>query len=358
METGSRLVVTFLMNALWQAALLAAMAWAADRILRRGPASYRHAVWAAAMIGSVLLPLMSVVPRPPGPAAYVAPPPDLSVAAPPAGPMAAPAAPVSPGRRSIPLAPTAAGVIAAGYAMLLLYGWLRLGASLAATQRMGAAGTGRYGDELARAWERAREAMTPGATRLRVLPGLVSPIALHRTVIVPTWFDGGAGPEVLASALGHELAHVARRDFAFNLLYEACFALVAFHPAAWLMRREIERTREMACDEAVTRRLVEPGAYAKSILEIATAAAATAEPRLALGVSDGNLLGERIRRVLARPGLGLRRPGLALGGALAGLAIAAGAAPPGGGGAPGSPPGGPRGPGGGAPRAPARAPPP
>src|ERR1035438_2974680 len=60
METISRSLLTFLLNSLWQIPLAALVAALACRMLRRGPASHRHAVWVAALVAAILLPLASV----------------------------------------------------------------------------------------------------------------------------------------------------------------------------------------------------------------------------------------------------------------------------------------------------------
>src|ERR1039457_6610788 len=52
METISRSLLTFLLNSLWQIPLAALVAALACRMLRRGPASHRHAVWVAALIAA------------------------------------------------------------------------------------------------------------------------------------------------------------------------------------------------------------------------------------------------------------------------------------------------------------------
>ena len=95
--------------------------------------------------------------------------------------------------------------------------------------------------------------------------------------MVPEGFFAATSVDEQLAALGHEMAHIARRDFECNLLYELLYLPVSFHPAAWLIHRAIERTREMACDELVTHRLLDAGVYARSILSIA--AGMTALPR-------------------------------------------------------------------------------
>ena len=146
------------------------------------------------------------------------------------------------------------------------------------------------------------------------------------TIILPESLLAETSEDVLTTAIGHEMAHIARRDFACNLLYELLLLPVGFHPAAWLIRRGIERTREMACDELVTQRLMDAGVYARSIMSIATAMTALPRPGYTLGVFDGDILEERIRRLVERPAANLQRARLLLAGGLAALALCAVAA--------------------------------
>ncbi len=60
METISRYALTFLVNSLWQPALIVAPATLGRRLMAKSAAAHRHIVWAAALIASVLLPLTSI----------------------------------------------------------------------------------------------------------------------------------------------------------------------------------------------------------------------------------------------------------------------------------------------------------
>jgi hypothetical protein len=60
METISRCLLTFLLNSIWQIPLAAAVAAGGCRLMRNGPASHRHAVWVAALLSAILLPVASV----------------------------------------------------------------------------------------------------------------------------------------------------------------------------------------------------------------------------------------------------------------------------------------------------------
>ena len=57
------LILTFLLNALWQVPVAVAAALLGDRLLRRSPARYRHALWLGALAAAVLLPASSLLPQ-------------------------------------------------------------------------------------------------------------------------------------------------------------------------------------------------------------------------------------------------------------------------------------------------------
>ena len=90
----------------------------------------------------------------------------------------------------------------------------------------------------------------------------------------------------------------------------------------WI-HREIDRTREMACDELVTARLLERRAYAQSIMSIANTMCASPSPGYSLGIFDGNILEQRIRRLMEGHSGGLGRARAVLAAGLAGLAFCA-----------------------------------
>src|SRR6266487_1985786 len=59
MATANQLVLTFLLNACWQVALIAAAAMLGDLLLRRTATSYRHFLWMVALVMAPLLPIFS-----------------------------------------------------------------------------------------------------------------------------------------------------------------------------------------------------------------------------------------------------------------------------------------------------------
>ena len=67
--------------------------------------------------------------------------------------------------------------------------------------------------------------------------------------------------------LQHELTHLRRGDALWSLLAELTFALLWFHPLAWLARPRFRLDQELACDECVLRRSPQDEAkYARTLL--------------------------------------------------------------------------------------------
>ena len=87
-------------------------------------------------------------------------------------------------------------------------------------------------------------------------------------IIVPT----GAGSwtvDRIDIVLAHELAHIARRDWALQVAAEALRAVHWFNPFVWITCRRLRDESEQACDDAVLRRGLSPVEYSTHLLAIA-----------------------------------------------------------------------------------------
>lgn len=332
MDTISRSLLTFLLNALWQVPLVTAVAAVACRMLRNGPASHRHAVWIAALVVALLLPIASLRPaseslslRAAVPSAESA----LSSAARPPLSAALPAAASSPASKSLTIlyAPTVGAALLAAYLLFLLASFARLLWAWMRTERIREEAHPRSMPPLLeKVWLRCLAAFGLYDIELRssaTIPGPVAAGAWRKTIILPETLVAETSEDMLTTAIGHEMAHLARRDFAWKVVYETAFLPISFHPAAFLIRRGIEQTREMACDELVTRSLLDAGVYARSIMAIAASMTALPRPGYTLGVFDGDILEQRIRRLVERPVRNLKRARLLLATGLGALALCA-----------------------------------
>lgn len=328
MEPINRIALTFLLNGVWQVTLVAAVAFLAQRMMRRGPASHRHAMLVAALVAATALPVASVRKPAPAPERF-----ELAVTYAPAtvARVAAPArtaAPVpSAAGQTVSFSRAAAVVLMAAYLLFALLRIWRLGRLWARTVEIRrTARVAPTSPLVDRVWRRCLRAFGVRRVELLCSAAVPSPLATgarRRAIILPDSLLAEPSEEVLATAIGHEMAHTARHDFALGLVCELLYLPVSFHPAAWWIRRGMEREREIACDEAVTQRLLDAGVYARSLVSIAAAMTALPDTAYTLGVFDGDNLEERIRRLMERPAANWKRARLLLAGGLSALAVCA-----------------------------------
>jgi TonB family protein len=103
--------------------------------------------------------------------------------------------------------------------------------------------------------------------RLRLHPNGPAVLWAPRSLLLPPdfldRFDGAERRLVLR----HEAAHLRRGDTWWNLIAELAFALLWFHPLAWLAMPRFRLDQELACDEQVLRQSPQDEtAYANTLL--------------------------------------------------------------------------------------------
>lgn len=130
---------------------------------------------------------------------------------------------------------------------------------------------------------------------------------LKPVILFPIGLVNQLTPQEVEAILAHELAHIARRDYLFNILQSLVEALFYFHPAVWWISSVIRNERENCCDDLAVQYTGNRLAYAKALLHIQTLNSAAKAPVLALG-ADGQaiprkrtLLLYRIQRILNQP---------------------------------------------------------
>jgi len=130
---------------------------------------------------------------------------------------------------------------------------------------------------------------------------ITAPITAGRlSVVLPEALFDSAESDLLSAAMGHEMAHIKRRDFAFNLCYQLLSMPLTFHPAVVFIKRRINETRELACDEMVTERWLDAPDYARALLRLADSALVRRRPSYSLGVFEADILEERIMKLIER----------------------------------------------------------
>ncbi|HEY6817727.1 MAG TPA: M56 family metallopeptidase [Croceibacterium sp.] len=92
--------------------------------------------------------------------------------------------------------------------------------------------------------------------------GMMRPIILLNPAVIPATDEAEA-------IIAHELAHVARLDWAKLLLARVACAVFWFNPLVWLLARESHQLREEAADDAVLLSDVEDTDYAALLVNAA-----------------------------------------------------------------------------------------
>jgi uncharacterized protein (TIGR03435 family) len=136
---------------------------------------------------------------------------------------------------------------------------------------------------------------------------IASPMAvgfLHAAVIFPEYLIERITPGELDQILLHEAAHLARLDDWWNLLARFLGAILALHPVAWWILRQIEYEHEAACDDWVVARTGAVRPYAETLAHMAemrwqSASSHRTEEALASGMfGRGSRIGDRIEGLL------------------------------------------------------------
>ncbi len=256
-----------LANSLWRGMLLVIVVAIALRVLKRVTAAERYSVWFAVLLVIAAAPVVETAVI--WMAASESP---LSVVTSFATLDALPRAtgsdvPVESAWRISPLLAVPQPLIFVWLAVAALV-VVRLGrrCSLALTLKRDSMGPGvELAIELAE-WEQSLQSRRLALTR--VTEQMESPVAIgwiDPAVLLPEGCEQRLGWEDVELLWRHEHAHLARRDDWTQLAAEGMCAVMWFHPAIYWIRRELNREREMACDEAVLNGGIEASSYARAL---------------------------------------------------------------------------------------------
>ncbi len=106
---------------------------------------------------------------------------------------------------------------------------------------------------------------------LRLSERIASPFTagvLRPWILLPVTALTGLSSEQLEVVLFHELAHIRRADYLWNLLQTMVETLFFFHPAVWWISRRVREERELSCDDIAVKNCSDPALYASALLRI------------------------------------------------------------------------------------------
>ena len=322
----SEFILNFVLNSAWQVTAIFLVAAVASWLLRNGPARYRHTLWVIALVASLGVPLLTttrVVPD------WIS---SLQVLSSPStrtkldnvihvvgqsnSEFNLTVDHTSPSRRSMAVPTTRRSVLylAFGYLVFIFIRGFRLARFWRRKEKLrrSASSTG-VTPEIEAAAQRCRDLLGVAKAPVKLSAQARMPYTigtLRPLIVLPQAFSSKVDESRLLSVIGHETAHVLRRDFLTNLICELVALPISFNPFTFLIKQQIERTRELACDELVTSHVLAPRIYARSLLWAADVSRQYASQAFMLSIFDGKILEERIVRIMrsnTRIGLGLSR---------------------------------------------------
>jgi TonB family protein len=273
MRTFDFWLLNYAVNSLWQVPIVFAAAWIAARASRRAGPSFQHALWTSALFAEVLLPACSARPD----QAFqtllhwllsfrqssIAQDAHVTVTMGPAHTAA-----------GFHLPPTLLAAAALLYLGALVYFAARLCIGFYQT-----ASLRRRAEPLAlsgyarQSYHRYAQLFGVNNVLVAASAEIAGPITLgirRPILLLPSELDTQLLGEDLDAALAHEFAHMRRRDFAKNLLYEFLSLPIAFHPLLRLTRSRMAETRELVCDAMAAEVVAGRQRYARSLLRLAT----------------------------------------------------------------------------------------
>ncbi|MET1083956.1 MAG: M56 family metallopeptidase, partial [Burkholderiales bacterium] len=216
-----------------------------------------------------------------------------------------------------PLASLVLMVLATGIAMRLL--WLGLGVWTLARLRRTAAPFVPLPDAFSRAEERIGvRAGLYVSERIAgpVTFGLMDPVVIVPPSVVPMGFH------VHEAIAYHELLHVRRRDWLFEVIEEGIRTVFWFHPGIWWLIGRIQLSREQVVDQAAIRLTESKERYLDALLAVALTKSTTTLVPAPLFLRR-NLLKKRVAQILQETTMTTRRLIASLTVSSAALALAA-----------------------------------
>lgn len=114
------------------------------------------------------------------------------------------------------------------------------------------------------------------------------------TVLLPATASALDSAGHADAVLLHELAHVRRGDYGWNLLLRLTQAFYWPHPLVWALGRSLAGVRERACDDLCVYEMGGPSAYRATLLAVATGLVRRPGPALGMAMARPTRLGRRL----------------------------------------------------------------
>jgi|GEM_PF-952040 len=128
-----------------------------------------------------------------------------------------------------------------------------------------------------------------------IVMGIVKPV-----ILFPLGLINQLSLDEVNAILAHELAHIKRHDYFFNMLQIMVETLFYFHPAIWFISSKIRNERENCCDDLAINHVGNNISYAKTLIKLQELNITAIQPSLGFSGSK-NTFSNRILRILDQP---------------------------------------------------------
>ena len=128
-----------------------------------------------------------------------------------------------------------------------------------------------------------------------IVMGIVKPV-----ILFPLGLVNQLSLHEVNAILAHELAHIKRHDYLFNILQIVVETLFYFHPAIWFISSNIRNERENCCDDLAINHVGNNVSYAKTLIKLQELNITEIQPAMGFSGSK-NTFSNRILRILDQP---------------------------------------------------------
>lgn len=152
-------------------------------------------------------------------------------------------------------------------------------------------------------YNRLNELATKMGVR-RKIEAFFSPLAkvpmtlgtLKPIILFPVTAFTGLNSKEIEAIIAHELAHILRNDYLFNIIQSIVEILFFYHPAVWIISAQIRAERENSCDNLAIVATGDKRAYMKTLAMFQIQQAQQADLAMAYSAKKGSVL-QRIKRL-------------------------------------------------------------
>jgi beta-lactamase regulating signal transducer with metallopeptidase domain len=121
---------------------------------------------------------------------------------------------------------------------------------------------------------------------------------LKPVILFPIGMINRLEPDEAEAILAHELAHILRHDYLFNILQSLVETLFYYHPAVWWLSAKVRHEREIAADDFAIGLTGNAVQYAKALVAVQDMALRPMSISLAFAGSRKSQLMQRVQHIL------------------------------------------------------------